>query len=326
MRILNRLLFAGAALLAQALLLQSASAQQMDPVKIATLAPGALLWVHDVADAKGFYKAQRLDVQKIQVSDSPALVQAVASNSAQVGVSLGDIVMKAIDQNAPVIIAGGYLVKSSLRLVGGKDIKEIKQLTGTTMTAGAVKGGTTNIMLYQLKQKGVDPKTIQLVSIPNSRDRVLAMQNGQVRGAVMTPPFDIMASKQGLPILDVFPDPYLQTPMIFNTTWAKQNRDVAIRMARASRDAAKWLTDPANRKEAVAILAKNSNVPGDVADASYQFLIAEQKAYSPDLTVPVASITNIVMIDRSINPEDNPKEEPKINVGKYYDASFLSGK
>jgi len=323
---LNRLLFTGAALFAQLLLMQSVTAQPMDPVKIATLAPGALLWVHDVAEVKGFYNAHRLDVQKIQVSDSPALVQAVASNSAQVGVSLGDIVMKAIDQNAPVIIAGGYLVKSSLRLVGGKDIKDIKQLSGTTMTAGAVKGGTTNIMLYQLKQKGVDPKTIQLVSIPNSRDRVLAMQNGQVRGAVMTPPFDILASMQGLPILDVFADPYLQTPMIFNTTWAKQNRNIAIRMARASRDAAKWLTDPANRKEAVAILAKNSNVPVDVADASYQFLVAEHKAYSPDLTVPLASITNIVMIDRSINPEDNPKEEPKINVGKYYDASFLSGK
>ena len=50
MRMLNRLLFTGAALFAQLLLMQSVTAQPMDPVKIATLAPGALLWVHDVAE------------------------------------------------------------------------------------------------------------------------------------------------------------------------------------------------------------------------------------------------------------------------------------
>lgn len=321
MKLFSRLMFLGALAAVPA-----AQAQQPDTVRLATLAPGALLWVHSIAEIKGFYKANNLDVKRLQVADSPALVQAVASGSAEAGIALGDVVMRAIDQNAPVIIAGGYITKTSLRLVGAKDVKRPKDLAGSKMTAGAVRGGTTNLMLYQLKLLGVDPNGIQRVSIPNSRDRVLALEAGQVRGAVMTPPFDIMAARQGFPILDTYREPYLQTPLIINTNWAAKNRGVAVRMLRASRSAAQWINDPANRKDAVDILAKHADVAQDIADASYQFLVVEQKAYSPDMSVPAESITNIVKIDRAVNPADHPKEESKLDLRKYYDPSYLAAK
>jgi ABC-type nitrate/sulfonate/bicarbonate transport system substrate-binding protein len=316
MRLSSKLLFL--ALLGAA----SAQAQQADTVRLATLAPGALLWLHNIADVKGFYKANHLDVKRLQVADSPALVQAVASGSAEAGVSLGDLVMKAVDQNAPIVIAGGYITKTSLRLVGAKDVKDVKQLAGTKMTAGAVRGGTTNLMLYQLKLLGVDPNSIQRVSIPNSRDRVVALEHGQVRGAVMTPPFDIMAKRQGFPILDTYREPYLQTPLIFNKDWAAKNRAVAVRFVRASRAAAEWIYDPKNRAEAVDILSKDTGVARDIADDSYQFLVDEQKAYSRDLSVPEASMTNIVKIDHAVN--GGSAAAPKVEPRKYYDPSFLA--
>lgn len=301
----------------------SAHAQQVDTVRLATLAPGALLWLHNIAEVKGFYKTNGLDVKRLQVADSPALVQAVASGSAEAGVSLGDLAMKAIDQNAPIIIAGGYITRTSLRLVGAKDVKSVKDLAGTKMTAGAVSGGTTNLMLYQLKLLGVDPASIQRISIPNSRDRVVALEQGQVRGAVMTPPFDIMAMRQGFPILDTYREPFLQTPLILNTSWAAKNRAVAVKLVRASRQAAQWIYEPKNRAEAVEILSKDTGVSQDISDASYQFLVTEQKAYSSDLTVPEASIANLLKIDREVNP-NAPKDAPKLDMKKYYDPSYLA--
>lgn len=321
MRLISSLMFLGVFAVTSA-----AQAQQVDTVRIATLAPGALLWLHNIAEVKGFYKANGLDVKRLQVQDSPALVQAVASGSAEAGIALGDVVMRAIDQNAPVIIVGGYFVRTSLRMVAAKDVKSPKDLAGAKMTAGAVRGGTTNLLLYQIKMLGVDPNSIQRVSIPNSRDRVLALQAGQVRGALMTPPFDIMATQQGFQILDTYRGAYLQTPLILNTNWAGRNRAAAVNMVRASRSAAQWIYDPAHRKEAVDILAKHTNVAPDIAEASYAFLVVEQKAFSADFTVPEASLTNIVMIDRAVNPGDHPKEEPKLDVRKYYDPSYLGAK
>jgi ABC-type nitrate/sulfonate/bicarbonate transport system substrate-binding protein len=318
MRLPSKLLFL--ALLGAA----TAHAQQADTVRLATLAPGALLWLHNIADVKGFYKTNHLEVKRLQVADSPALVQAVASGSAEAGISLGDLVMKAMDQNAPIVIAGGYITKTSLRLVGAKDVKNVKDLAGSKMTAGAVRGGTTNLMLYQLKLLGVDPNSIQRVSIPNSRDRVVALQAGQVRGAVMTPPFDIMAKRQGFPILDTYREPYLQTPLIFNKEWAAKNRAVAVRFVRASRAAAQWIYDPKNRAEAVDILAKDTGVERSIADDSYEFLVVEQKAYSQDLSVPEASMTNIAKIDHEVNAAPGGKAAPKVDASKYYDPSYLA--
>ena len=299
------------------------TAHAADTVRLATLAPGALLWVHNIAETKGFYKEANLEVKRLQVADSPALVQAVASGSADAGVSLGDLVLKAIDQDAPIIMAGGYITKTSLRLVGAKDVKDPKQLAGTKMTAGAVRGGTTNLMLYQMLLHGVDPNTIQRVSIPNSRDRVVALEAGQVRGAVMTPPFDIMAMQKGFPILDTFREPYLQTPLIVNKNWAAKNRDVVVRLVGATRKAAQWIYEPKNRAEAEAILAKDTGVAADIAQASYQFLVLEQQAYSRDLTVPEASVSNLLKIDQAVNSGKTDAAAPKVDLKKYYDPSYL---
>lgn len=318
MRFLSKLLLLG--LLAA----PAAHAQNVDTVRLATLAPGALLWLHNIAEAKGFYKEANLEVKRLQVADSPALVQAVASNSADAGVSLGDLVMKAIDQNAPIIIAGGYITKTSLRLVGAKDVKHPREFAGTKMTAGAVRGGTTNLMLYQLLQHGVDPNSIQRISIPNSRDRVVALNAGQVRGAVMTPPFDIMAMRQGYPILDTYREAYLQTPLIVHKGWAEKNRGVVVRLVGASRKAAQWIYDPKNRSEAEAILSKDTGVAPDIAKDSYEFLVVEQQAYSRDLTVPEASLSNLLKIDEAVTTGNKSAQAPKVDVKKYYDPSFLA--
>jgi len=302
----------------------TAQAQKTDTVRLATLAPGALLWLHNIADTRGFYKEANLEVRRLQVADSPALVQAVASASADAGISLGDLVMKAIDQNAPIIIAGGYITKTSLRLVGAKDVKHPKDFAGTKMTAGAVRGGTTNLMLYQLLMHGVNPNSIQRISIPNSRDRVVALEAGQVRGAVMTPPFDIMAMSKGFPILDTFREPYLQTPLIVNRGWAEKNRDVVVRLVGASRKAAQWIYEPKNRAEAEAILAKDTGVAPEIAKASYDFLVVEQQAYSRDLSVPEASLANLVKIDEAVNAGKVMAQAPKIDLRKYFDPSYLA--
>jgi ABC-type nitrate/sulfonate/bicarbonate transport system substrate-binding protein len=259
------------------------------------------------------------------VQDSPALVQAVTSGSAEAGVALGDVTMRAIDQKAPVIMVGGYLVKTPMRMVGTKEVKSGKDFTGSRMTAGAVKGGTTDLMLYQLKGLGVDHGTIQRVSIPNSRDRIVALESGQVKGAMLVAPFDVLAIQKGFPVIDVFKEPYVQTPLIINTNWAAKNRGAAEKLVKASKSAAAWVNDPKNRKEAVDILAKFTTSTPEVAEASYQFLVVEQKATMPDFSIPAAAITNITKMAREINP-DEQKDTGAVDVRKYYDESFISAK
>jgi ABC-type nitrate/sulfonate/bicarbonate transport system substrate-binding protein len=299
-------------------------AQETTEVTVATLAPSALLWPHAIAKDQGFYAERHIAVRELIAGSSPALLQAVSSGSVDAGMSLGDVVIRAVDQGAPVTITGAILGKAILRLVGGKDVKNIKELQGATVTAGAVEGGTANLLRYLLKHGGVDPRSVQMVSLTNSKDRLVALGNGQVKGALLIAPFDTLAERQGMKVLDVYEPDYIETPLIVNKTWAAQNRAAAVGLTQALKRAADWIYDPANKDKAIDILAAYTNVPRDVCADSYKFIVEEQKAIAPGLEVTAAGLDDIVKIDQDIGAD--PASSKPFELSRYYDPSYLAAK
>jgi len=295
-----------------------------EPVTMATLAPSALLWTHAVATTEGFYDKHHVSIRELRVGSSSALVQAVATGSANAGAGLGDSVVAAVDRGAPIAIAGSMIEKSVLRLVVAKDVPDIKSLNGATVTAGAVSGGTANLLKLQLADHGVDPASVRLLSLTNSKDRLVALANGQVKGALLIAPFDTLAERQGMKVLDVYREPYIETALIFNKDWAKEHRRVATDMTQALRDAANWLYDPANREKAVDVLAQYTHTPKDVCEQSYDFMVLQQKAIGAGLRVAPEGIANLVKLSDEAGGRPAGKVG-QIDLAKYYDPSFLAG-
>ncbi len=302
----------------------TAYAQQTTEVRMATLAPSALLWLHAIAKDQGFYAERKITVKELRAGSSPALLQAVSSGSVEAGVSLGDVVIRAIDQGAPVVIVGAVLGKTILRLVGGAGVTTIKQLEGATVTAGAVEGGTANLLRFQLQRAGVDARGVKMMALTNSKDRVVALGNGQVKGALLIAPFDTLAEEQGMKILDVYAEPYVQTPLILNKAWAEKNREAAIGLTQAFKKAAVWIYEPANKTKAIEILAAYTNIPKETVAASYKFMILEQQAIGRNLEVEAAGLENIVKINQAVALTATPATP--FELSRYYDPSFLAGK
>lgn len=310
-----------------ALLLAGAPVRAQQPVtevRVAMLAPSALLWLHAVARDQGFYAERNVAVKELVAGSSPALLQAVSSGSVEAGISLGDVVIRAVDQGAPVVIAGAVLEKTILRLVGGTGVTEAKQLAGATVTAGAVEGGTANLLRFQLQRLGVDPRGVKMVALTNSKDRVVALGNGQVKGALLIAPFDTVAEREGMKVLDVYTEPYVQTPLILNKPWAEKNRAAAVGLTQALKKAAVWIYDPANKAKAIDILAAYAKVDKDTCAESYKFMIEQQKAIGRNLEVPAAGLENIIKIDQAIGA--NPASSKPFDLARYYDPSFLAAK
>ncbi len=322
MRVLAGALLAGTLMLFPSAA-ATALAQQQAEVRMATLAPSALLWLHAIARDQGFYAKYNVAVKELVAGSSPALLQAVSSGSVDAGVSLGDVVIRAIDKGAPVVIAGSILGKSILRLVGAKGVHTIKELESATVTAGAVEGGTADLMRYQLKQAGVDPGHVRMVAITNSKDRVVALENGQVKGALLIAPFDTLAIKAGMKVLDVYRKPWIETPLILNKDWASKNRAAAVGLTQALRDAADWIYNPGNKQKAVEILSAYTKTPLDVCEDSYRFIVEEQKAISPGLKVENDGLKDIVDIDVSLG---HPAPGKPFQLSDYYDPTYLEAK
>jgi ABC-type nitrate/sulfonate/bicarbonate transport system substrate-binding protein len=297
---------------------------QVTEIRVAMLAPSALLWLHAIAKDQGFYAERKIAVKELIAGSSPTLLQAVSSGSVEAGMSLGDVVIRAIDQGAPVIITGAILEKTILRLIGGTGVSSMKELAGTTVTAGAVEGGTANLLRFQLQRGGVDPRGVKMVALTNSKDRVVALGNGQVKGALLIAPFDTLAEREKMKMLDVYTEPYVQTPLIVNRPWAEKNRDAAVGLTKALQKAAVWIYDPANKQKAIEILANFTSVPADVCAESYAFIVDEQKAIGRNLEVSAASLENIIKIDQAIGA--NPASSKPFDLSRYYDASYLAAK
>jgi ABC-type nitrate/sulfonate/bicarbonate transport system substrate-binding protein len=293
---------------------------ELAKVKLARLAPSALLWLHAIAVDQKLYEKHGVQVEDVQVQSSPALVQAVASGSADAGVGLGDNVMQAIDQGAPIVITGAILHKPILRFIGKADT--VQALKGTKVTAGAVEGGTTDLMLYLLKKGGLAPTDVQVVALTNSSDRLVAMQKGDLAGALLIAPFDVQALKEGAKLLDVYDGYWLQTPLIVNKTWAAKNPKAASGLTQAFSEAAAWIYKPENRAAAVSVLAAYTGISADVVDEAYKVIVVNLKAISPDLTVPDESLKSILTIKQAVHGGNLPQ----FDVNRYYDPSYLKGK
>ena len=290
-------------------------------VTLATLAPSSLLWLHAIAEKEGYYNQHNVTVRTVQIQSSSALVQAVASGSANAGVSLGDNVITAVDKGAPIIIAGALLQKAALRLYGSPKVKSINDLKGTKVTAGAVSGGTADLLLYQLMQAGLTKSDVQLLALTNSKDRVVALKNGQVQGSLLIPPYDTLAAQDGDTMLGWYDKPYIETPLIVNTSWAQANQAAALGLTGGLADAAKWIYDPSNGAAAQTILQNYTKVSAEAAKNAYQFMVTDGKVLSPDLAVQDAGLQNIVDVSASVDG----KTGAKLDISKYYDPSYLKG-
>lgn len=295
----------------------TAQDSQLEEVTLATLAPSALLWLHAIAVDQDFYAANGVRITPVQAQSSAALAQAVASGSANAGVALGDNVMRAIDEGAPLVISGAILSKPILRLIGTTETAA--DLAGKRVTGGAVTGGTSDLLLYQLMNAGVQPDQVQVVGIPNSRDRLVGFQNGQLEGGLLIAPFDILALREGFNLLDVYTDYWLETPLILNRDWAEANPEAAKGVTKAFANAAAWIYEPANRDDAVRILSEYTGIEEDIVQEAYDFIVVEQQAISPDLSVPADSLRNILVISQAVHGG----EMPDFDLSTYYDPSYL---
>lgn len=300
----------------------SAQAQTKTEVRVAMLAPSALIWLHAIAKEQGFYAERNLEVKELIAATSPALLQAVSTGSVEAGISVADLAIRAIDQGAPIAIAGAVLNKSILRFIGAPNITDAKQLNGKPVTAGAVEGGTANLLRYLIKRNGGDARSVQMVAIANSKDRIVAMGNGQVLGALLIAPFDTLAQRQNMKVIDDYKEDYTQTPLIVNKDWAAKNRPTAQALVQSLQKAANWIYDPANKQKAISILAGFTKVDANICADSYKFIVEEQKAVGKNLEVTADGLQNLIKIDQDVGA--SPTSSRTFELSRYYDPSLLA--
>ncbi len=224
-----------------------------------------------VAKDQGFFEKHGVDVT-LQLNPNTSLVAtAVASGSAEVGITTPTVAFQAVDNGIPLQSfastnvfpdpsAAGLVVSPTSGITGPKD------LGGKKIGVPGIGGLLDVVMLEWVAVNGGDPSKINVVeiSLPQTAD---VLKSGQVDGVAGVDPFlsravDLGVGKLVGDFMTVVPPGTVGGIFVTTKAWADAHKDAIRGMQDALDDALVYIKS--NQDSARASLAKYTTLPPKV--------------------------------------------------------------
>jgi NitT/TauT family transport system substrate-binding protein len=212
-----------------------------------------------VAQDKGYYEAEGLNVEFLLVKGSNPANQAVAAGDAQLGVSTASSVLVAASQGLPLTAVSAYMQSNPEGVIARKDrdIEEITDFVGKRVGYN-VANPTVYMFEAKLARAGVDKNDITWVTV-QPEAMVPLLLSGDIDAAMGYWDWEaITAEQQGQPVnVFVMSDDQVQiygAVISANTEWAKDHADVITRFLRASVKG--WIDAAADIDATLAVMMK----------------------------------------------------------------------
>src|SRR5260370_185663 len=165
---------------------------------------------------------------------------------------------------------------------------------------------------YEIKPHGVNPL------------RLTAMrEHKEFAGSMLGPPASILAKRSGLVSLGSVQDligPYQAAGNWAQRKWAQEHDDSLVGYLAAFIEAQRWLMEPSNRDQVIALLMKESHLPTDVAAETYILSMTRPSGYEKDARLDLDGFTNVLKLRPEI--EAHWTRHPPAGQ-KYYDATYF---
>ena len=297
-----------------AALLLTSPVDAVDRIRIAVSNPNMPNLTVAMAQKKGFFKEETLDVEIIRMNPNVAIT-ALATGDVDYCQLFGAVVGGAI-AGLPVRIVAGFLDNWPMTLIAQPEFKSLKDLKGRTLGISSF-GATPDVAArLMIKQAGIDPeKEIKVLALGSDAARLAALKQRLVDVIVVSPPADTQMEKQGYKILarayELFNFPYLGLGTHMGKI--KERPDEIRRTIKATIRANRFIRD--HRDEAVRTLIGWGKVEREFAYASYDAL---RNLFNADGAVPEDGLK--LVIDQA---RRSAKVTREVLPGEVVDLSFL---
>ena len=258
---------------------------QMQKIRISLSSRSNTNASYYVAQAKGFFKDEGLEVEFVQIN--PRLGAMAVLNGDVTYTTSFVSTFRGVVQGLPMKTVFILLKKGLYYLVVRPDIiKDIHELKGKKLGVTTINGGDHIIGRELLRMKGVDPNTVQAIAVGNPALRFQAVVTGLVQAVSVPPPYDVQLQEEGLKAISGPPEIGVPSSGLFAADrFIKESPQVLRRTIRAMLKANRFLE--AHREETIRILAQYVPQKLELAARSYD---TELKALSKDGTMTDAEI------------------------------------
>jgi ABC-type nitrate/sulfonate/bicarbonate transport system substrate-binding protein len=220
-----------------------------------------------VAQARGFFKDESLEVEFIQIN--PRLGAMAVLNGDVTFTTSFVSTFRGIVQGLPMKTVLILLKKGTYHLMVRPDlIKDIQDLKGKKLGVTAVNGGDHIIGRELMRMKGLDPNLVQAIAVGDPSLRLQAVISGAVQAVSVPPPYDLMLEQKGLKSISGPPEIGVPSSGLFAADrFIKENPQVLLRTIRATLKANRFIEG--NREETIRIMTRF--VPQSVETAARSY-------------------------------------------------------
>ena len=281
-------------------------------------------WPLYVAEQKKLFEKHGIQLEVIIIRGATNVVRAVLSETVPIGRINPDYVIGAAEKGARVKIVAANMEKIPYDIYARPEIKTGAELKGKTLGVSTLTGGTT-LMVHEVLEKAYKLKDndYKLLIVGTSPERYAALKGGSVQASFMGPPFTFRAAKDGFRKLANFHEylgPILFTADFAHANYMKSSRAEIVRYLRAMIEATRWLYDPKNKEEAVAIHMKVLKAGRESAEEDYRYLVQEFQPFPRDGLVSKVSFDKTMELRAKEGTYQGKKIPPPSD---YVDNSFI---
>lgn len=271
---------------------------QMPKVRFAPVVLSSYWWPEWVAQEKGFFRDELIEVELLLVPSNSKAVLALSTNSVDLSAPTLDATILAALKGAPMKIVGGIAPKPMYDLIARPSHRRVADLRGTTLGIAQPRAGSTLLLQEMLGANRLQyPRDYSMLEVGDMLARVAAVKRGGVSAALVTEPATFKALEEGLVVLDrvssYLPD-YQLNAFTVNTAWATARPQLVVKFLKGVIRGTRWLYDGANKEEAARILTRYTRVEPKYAALSYDSAFREHRALSPDASVNMAGMRKVV--------------------------------
>lgn len=219
-----------------------------------------------VAQDRGFFKAEGLEVELIQMN--PRLGATAVVNGDVSFATPFVSTFRGTVQGLPIKLVFVHLKKGPYFLMVRKEIKDVQQLKGKKLGVATIKGADQLVAEELLQAKGFNPVLLQAVGIGEAPLRMQALVTGAVDAVCVSPPHDLLLKRMGFPALAGPPEIGLPVAGMFTSDrLLRENPQLAKRTLKALLRAHQFILE--NKQDTIPLMLKWLPQPLDVAEHSY---------------------------------------------------------
>jgi NitT/TauT family transport system substrate-binding protein len=172
--------------------------------------------VIDLAEALGYFDKEGVDVELVRVQQTPMAITALQAGEGEMGNIAVDALLQLAARDTTDLVAVGSPNKSLPFLIAGKSsIASVADLPGHSFGVGRVGSLDHTLSFKVLNSQGVDPATMELVSLGQPNVRAQALAADQIDATTISiGVWTSLPDKEGLHVLVSADDYYAAAPLV----------------------------------------------------------------------------------------------------------------